>query len=85
MYRFKLRVHARRAAAPPLPCMRRMRPCMRGGCRGGRQVVGYDAAGRVLNYSGVATPTPAEIAADAQKVGALPRCSGRQTVGLHAP
>jgi hypothetical protein len=57
-------------AAPPLPCMRRMRPCMRGGCRNGRQVVGYDAAGRVLNYSGVAAPTPAEIAVDAQKVGA---------------
>jgi hypothetical protein len=37
---------------------------------GGRQVVGYDAAGRVLNYSGVAAPTPAEIAADAQKVRA---------------
>ena len=63
-----------------------MRPCARGRCRkiftylcffpfsdvryGGRQVVGYDAAGRVLNYSGVAAPTPAEIAADAQKVRA---------------
>ena len=34
------------------------------------QEVGYDAAGRVLNYSGVAAPTPAEIAADAQKVRA---------------
>ncbi len=32
------------------------------------QVVGYDRAGRVLNYSGVAALTPAEIAAASHKV-----------------
>ena len=35
-------------------------------------IVGYDAAGGVLNYSGVAALTPAEIATHARKVHATP-------------
>ena len=33
--------------------------------------MGYDSAGRVLNYSGVAALTPAEIAAAAHKARAV--------------
>ena len=33
-----------------------------------QQMVGYDEDGRVLNYSGVAPLTPAEIATSARKV-----------------
>jgi GTPase len=31
-------------------------------------VLGYDGEGRVLNYVGVATPTPADICASASRV-----------------
>lgn len=33
-----------------------------------QQIVGYDKEGKVLNYTGVAAPTPAEISAGADKV-----------------
>ncbi len=37
-----------------------------------QQMVGYDEDGCVLNYSGVAPLTPAEIATSARKVTGLP-------------
>lgn len=37
-----------------------------------QQMVGYDEDGRVLNYSGVAPLTPAEIATSARKVMVYP-------------
>lgn len=58
------------------------------------QVVGYDSAGRVLNYSGVAALTPAEIAAASHKarrscgctctVGTVFRCHDRWTLNIEA-
>ena len=39
-----------------------------------QQMVGYDEDGRVLNYSGVAPLTPAEIATSARKVPSRPQC-----------
>ena len=40
-----------------------------------QQMVGYDEDGRVLNYSGVAPLTPAEIATSARKVPSRPQCA----------
>ena len=48
-------------------------------------IAGYDVAGRVLNYSGVAALTPAEIATHARKVQADPLpdtlCASGQQAG----